>query len=517
MQLHRSGHSASRLLTVFMVVAFCLSIASSPGGLVGITNIETLGLIGYPASVYVTVDFNQIIAVNNLSLGVNIGDNFDFAKLRNDITLQGKVGACQFRLIRLFMHEIQPCTQWNESLHEGTYSWALFDRTIERVFELEAEPLLVLASGNLETKYWLPRGMNGNYLNSKFPSNESFGAFCAAVVKHCNVERNWRIRFWEVWNEPEFLMSNATTNELCSDPGRISNFTRLFNFAARSMHEVDPTVLCGHGFSAIKAFFDHFVDSSDELGFFSIHDYDAHATMFYRSSYYKTESEIMADASVIGYQKPGVWRTCSPQELRALWRTQKGCELPVLITEANVNSAGTNGTDPRMQTVFGAAWYAEKLRAAVLENVAYSAYFTLASDHSAFWNSTELTGGFGFGLLNSTPPYVEWFPYFANLLLGSHLSRNDEICDSVTSDFSAVSSLAWTTQTHHCILLVGKTADKASVSVNVTKGSTSAQTEWQVLRIDGNYCGIVSQNYSWTNPLSVEIDGFSVVLISTPV
>lgn len=508
--------SAHRLLVVCLAGVFCFSLVSSLAGLTGTTTIDSIGRVSYPGDIIATVDFEQAIAVNNLSLGVNIGDDFDFSKWRNDVSLREKVVACNFRLVRLFIHEIQPCIQWNETRHSGEYSWGLFDRTIERVLEIGAEPLLVLASGNWETRYWLPHGMNGNYQNSKLPANESFGAFCADLTRHCNVEKNWQVRFWEIWNEPEFCTSNPNTGELIPDPSRISNFTKLFEYAAHTMHGVDSTVLCGHGFSAIKSFSDYFAANSEGLGFFSIHDYDTHATMYYRSDYYKTEGEIMADASVIGYQKPGVWRTYSPRELRAIWRQQKGQELPVLMTEANVNSASVNGTDARMQTVFGVAWYAEKVRSAILENITCSAYFTLASDHSPYWSSSELTRGFGFGMMNSTPPYSEWYPYFVNVLLGSQLSRGDKICNSATSDSTKLSSLAWITPTHNYLLLVGKTTSKITVTINISKPAIANGTPASILRIDHNTLGIVCSNCLCGNVLSLEVDGFAVVLVKIP-
>ena len=507
---------AHRVLAVFLAVVFCSSLVSKVAGPTSTATIDTVGRVNYPADIVVTADFEQVIAVNNLSLGVNIGDDFDFSKWRNDVTLREKVVACSFRLVRLFIHEIQPCTQWNETLQSGEYSWELFDRTIERVLEMDAEPLLVLASGNLETRYWLPHGMNGNYQNSKFPSNESFGAFCADLTRHCNIEKNWHVRFWEIWNEPEFCTSDPDTGELSPDLGRISNFTKLFEYAAHAMHNVDSTVLCGHGFSAIKSFFDYFVANSEGLGFFSIHDYDTHATMYYRSDYYKTEAEIMADASVIGYQKPGVWRTYSPRELRTIWRQQKGQELPVLMTEANVNSASAGGTDPRMQTVFGVAWYAEKVRSAILENLACSAYFTLASDHSPYWSSSELTRGFGFGMMNSTPPYNEWYPYFANVLLGSQLSRGDNICDSTTSDSTKLSSLAWTTSTYNYLLLVGKTTSKIAVTINISNPEIANGALASVLGIDHNTLGVVCSSCLCGNVFSLEVDGFAIVLVKIP-
>jgi hypothetical protein len=475
-----------------------------------------MGKVSYPTMISVAADFSNTIAINKLSLGVNMGHDFDFAKWRNDISLRNKVVACNFGLIRIFVHEVQPCFRWDEEQASGEYSWDLFDRTIERVLEIGAEPLLAVASGNWETRYWLPSGMKGNSQGSKFPSNESFGTFCANLVRHCNVDKNWGIKYWEVWNEPTFSYYNETTGISYVDSGRIANFTRLFNKVAQSMHGIDPNVLCGHGFSAIQSFFDYFLANSDGLGFLSIHDYDTHATKYYRPDFYKEENEIMVDASSIGYLKPGIWETYTPRELRQKWSERRGQQLPVLITEANVNSVYVNGTDPRMQTIFAAAWYAEKLRSAMLEGITYSAYFVLASDHSPYWNTTEPTRGYGFGMINSTYPYEEWYPYYTSFLLGPQVHKGDEISSSSSHNLTAISTLAWKTGTHYNLLLIGKTTSRVTAEIAVQGTQCTSETSVSILRIDGNYEGVQSATCKFNETIHVQMDGYSIILLQIP-
>lgn len=516
MQKPSIGGAVPRLLTLSLAIILVASILTSTPADPTFKIISTGNIADHDAEVSVTIDFNQILALNNLSLGVNIGHDFDFAKWRNDPTLRAKVAACNFHLIRLFVHEIQPCTQWNETTHKGEYSWELFDRTIERVLEMGAEPLLVVATGNYDTKYWVPSGMIGDYDGSRFPSNESCASFCAELVKHCNIDKKWGIKYWEIWNEPNFYDTNETTDQSYVDYGLIANFTKTFNNAAQSMHDIDPTILCGHGFSAIKSFFDYFMNNTEQLGFFSIHDYDAHATKCYRQEYYKDEDAIMADAPLIGYQKPGLWKTYTPIELQQKWNERHLKELPVLITETNVNSALTNGTDPRIQTIFGATWYAEKIRSAILSNITYCAYFMLASDNSDHWNTTEPTHGAGFGMMNSTSPYEEWYPYFTNYLLGNELSQGYRIYNSSTSDFNKVTQLAWTTKTHYNILLIGKTTANILTHIEIENPTLSNQTTASIFKIDGNYKGIQSTYLSLANNFPVSLNGYSVVLIKIP-
>jgi len=472
--------------------------------------ISSTGLIKYLPQVDVSVDFGRAMSVNNLSLAVHLGGEFDFAKWRNDANLRQKVAASNFGLIRISIPEIQPCDYWNETTHTGKYDWTKFDITIEQVLSIGSKPLLVIGMGNDETGYRLPKGMIGNYKGTGFPSNKSFGVYVADLVRHTNVDKKWNIRYWEVWNEVHFYTSSGVNLQ------RIANFTKTFSNAARYMHNVDPSVLLGHGYSAIIPFFDYFLDNAQGFGFASYHDYDGYSTLYFRPKYYKSESEIINKASVIGCKDPGIWKTYSPTEMRQKWFERRGTQIPILITETNMNAAAINGTDPRMQTVFGAVWYAEKLRAAILEGVLYSAYFVLASDHSPYWNTTELTKGYGFGMINSTSPYTEWYPYWTNYLIGNHLIAGDRIYPSSTSNFTCVSVLAWVNGNHYEVLLIGKTKSKALLNISIQISEITNGTETLIYKIDENQDGIQFTRNTYVNPLSIILDGYSVVLVTIP-
>jgi hypothetical protein len=507
--------SLSRFVLKLMAIGLAATLARLTIPLATITgdstDIAAVGTVNDTSAIAVTVDFGHPLFANQLALGVNIGHDFDFWFLRHDAALREKTQACRFRLIRLFVHEIQPCTAWNETAAAGEYSWTLFDQTLERVFEMGAEPLLVIASGSDATRYWLPAGMEGNAHGSKFPSNASFGTFCADLVQHTNVDEGWNIRFWEIWNEPRFYDYDSAAEQTVVNPQRIANFSKTFNHAADAIHAVDPTALLGHGYSAIQPFFDHFLTHSPRLGFISFHDYDAHATALYRPDHYKPTNRILADAATVGYANPGMWRTYAPQELRDCWSARGHAELPLLITETNMNSVYLNGTDPRMPTIVGAVWYAEKLRAAVFANISYSAYFTLTSGNFRDWNTTELTGGYGFGLLNDTAPYDAWFPYFTNWLLGNFLNLGDNIVDAHTTNPAAVSVMAWTTDHQHRILLISKTPQPVTLNVTIRNGGTHAvETAYQ---LDETTCAIHSTQRPHQNDSFITLLGYGLAFI----
>jgi hypothetical protein len=271
----------------------------------------------------------------------------------------------------------------------------------------------------------------------------------------------------------------------------------------------------GHGYSAIQPFFDHFIIHSPRLRFISFHDYDAHATAFCRPDHYKPTDRILADAAIVGYPHPGLWHTYSPQDLQDQWSAAGHEQLPMLITETNMNSVYLNGTDPRIPAIEGAIWYAEKLRAAALANISYSAYFTLTSGDFRNWNSTELTGGYGFGLLNDTAPYDAWFPYFTNWLVGNFLRRGDILVDARAAAPATVSVLAWTANQHHRILLIGKTAEPVTLHLNIRNLPIHPGTQ-MVYRLDDTTCDVYSTQQPYRNESYTILPGYALALIDIP-
>jgi hypothetical protein len=392
----------------------------------------------------------------------------------------------------------------------GNYNWTRFDLIIESVLKTGAVPLLVVGSE------FLPKGMNGDYEGSGYPSNESFGQYCASLVRHCNIEKKWDVKYWEIWNEPLFYKENQASSRTWVSLDLIADFTRTFNNAEETMRKIDPTVLCGHGNSAIEAFFDYFLGNAPNLGFFSYHDYDCGATEYYLPQYYRDEEQIMADASIVGCQEPCIWKTYSPSELVQKWYKKYGQYLPVLCTEVNMNAACENGTDPRTQTVFGASWYAEKLKALVLSNVKYSAYFVLSSDDPIYSDKNVPTGGIGFGMIDSTSPYTEFYPYWTNYLLGTRFRVGDKICCSSTTNSSVISTLAWIADSSYNFLLIGKTKNKILVDVHMKNLDAPMGATSLICTLDRNKNGIEAVNKEYSDPLTLVLDGYSLTLVIIP-
>jgi hypothetical protein len=244
--------------------------------------------------------------------------------------------------------------------------------------------------------------------------------------------------------------------------GKYEAFVKLFNSAAEAILEFFPNALFGVDTSNVKVFLDRFVYDARHVGFLSFHKYDAYGTWLYAPNGYYSDAEVLKKASILGDRNH-----YTPREMREKWLNVTGCDLPILCTETNLNSAYKNGTDPRIQQVVGAVWYAEVLRAFIMNDVRYSVYFHFASDDSPSWEINKQTRGYGFGMINSTPPHTEWYPYLLNKLIGNTLHVGDEICWSSSSNSTVLSVLAWVSEGTQNILLIGKTKGKVEAKINI--------------------------------------------------
>jgi len=219
--------------------------------------IQSAGMIDY--SVHVNINYANVILWNRLALATQ--DTRPLYFPQNPVLLYS-AKACNFALIRLFvgnwgMFGLNPCTMWDEAQHEGSYDWSSLDNWIEAVQGIGAEPLLCIGG-----KGRLPMGMSEN------PSSEEgwplfiddFAKYCSDIVCHCNIEKHYAVRYWEIWNEARWW-----------DADSISEFTAIFNVAQAQMRAVDPSILVGNDRCASKAFADHYVDHIKGLDFASFH------------------------------------------------------------------------------------------------------------------------------------------------------------------------------------------------------------------------------------------------------
>jgi len=458
-----------------------------------VSQIPSYGKVTYPILVYVSVDFSKVIATNNLSLGTQIAH--EWSNLVKYPELQNKLVACKFTIVRFFVYHVQPCVNWDETTKTGTYDWSKFDQLMQTIQNMGVKNILVCVGYNAPNG--LPPGMNRNYNNTGFPDPESFTAYCKDIALHVK-DKGWSVRYWEPYNEPYQVFSNDTTYK---------TFVELFNAASDAVLEVFPDVLFGVDISDRKSFLDRFVYDGRNVGFLSFHKYDAWGTWLYHPEGYYSDDEVLRRASILGD-----YYRYTPQEMRDKWRSIRGEELPVFCTETNLNSAWINGTDPRIQEVVGAAWYAEVLRAFILSDIKYSVYFHFASDDSPRWEVDKQTKGYGFGMVNMAPPHVEWYPYLVNNLFGNHLREGDEIYICSSSNSTVVSALAWSGNGTYNVLLIGKAKEEVKVNIDV-KNATIVNGLVSIFKIGGSSPKLEMSKESFVNPFSIVESGYFVMLL----
>jgi len=416
--------------------------------------VTSSGSIVYPIVVNVWVDFSRVIAMNNLSLGVQIAH--EWSSFVRYPELQRKFVACNFSIVRFFVYHVQPCIFWNETTKSGIYDWTNFDKLMQTLQFLGVKDVLICVGHNAEKG--LPPGMDRNYNNTGFPNPDSFAAYCRDIASHIK-SRGWAVKYWEPYNEPNQIFTDWTRSRMYEE--KYEAFVKLFNSAAEAILEFFPDALFGVDISNVKAFLDRFVYDAHHVGFLSFHKYDAYGTWLYAPDGYYSDAKVLEKASILGDSY-----LYTPREMREKWFSITGHDLPVLCTETNLNSAWRNGTDPRIQQVVGAVWYAEVLRAFILNDVRYSVYFHFASDDSPRWEIDKQTRGYGFGMINSTPPHTEWCPYLLNKLVGNNLHVGDKICWASSSNSTVLSVFTWFSQETGNVLLIGKVRERIKVRIN---------------------------------------------------
>lgn len=467
-------------ILLLIASSFLLSnfITTATGDMEISRTIDSFGQINY--SFKVSVDFDKTILNNSLALSVH--DVRTTTTPYTPIRLEN-ARAANFKLVRVFIGNvyhlfgISPCTYWNESTHQGTYDWELLDDWIEAIREIGAEPLLVLGGRIMGNNLPLGMSVDPSSGDNYFPLHiDDFAKYCADIVYHTNVENGYGIKFWEIWNEAR-------------DDSQIE-FTALYNAVQAQMHNVDPSILIGNDRCNIKRFADYYVDHIKGLDFAAFHKYDT-------GDPNELESVLIERASDLttSWREPQSWfQTYSPSEIKAL------LGVPVLCTETNLD---WNTPDSKHNTVFHSVWYAEELRAFILDgNVSYSVFYGLAAALNRY------------GLMNDESSNTLWHPYYVNYLIGNNLNVGDSICRASSDNFKKVSVLAWKNDSQKNILLIGKTPELVNVTIYLILEEGNSIMIQKVSSIS-EYENILEKEFiQFKQPIRITLNGFSVILIS---
>lgn len=457
-------------------------------------------------SLNANVDLSRVIGTNNLSLGTQIHgyDNFPGKQ-----TLQQEAVQVGFKIVRVFLTKdknTEPCLYWNETSSTGVFEWSHIDPLVKSIYGIGAEPLLNVGAGEYPDII-VPPGMTKNYLGTRFPNPKSFGTYVVAIMRHLK-SIGTSVKYWEVWRTPAIRDSSGYINA-----AMVLNYTKFFNVVQEYIHGYDANALVSSDRTMYRAFFDVFIKNAKGVGYLSFMKYDAFGTPYSRPEGYFSGNELMRRAGVIDQPTGGSWAIYSPKELQRRWLASRGQKLPVIADEVNMNSAYGSGTDPRIQTPLGSAWYAEALKSFILDgSVIYSTYYRFCSDESSLWG-TGRTKGWGLGMVRSTYPYTQWYPYWTNYLFGKNLRVGNSLFYTYTQNSTLVSLLAWGNSTNYFVIVVGKTSGNFSLDLRLDNGKVNTQKTLHVYRIDSLYNGLYSRDINYSAPIRLTLTGYSVNLV----
>lgn len=500
-KVFRRPHMLAALLLVILFGSAAWEVlASNPFAV-----IPSAGYIACVPTLQASVDFEKIIGKNNLSLGMQIHGYDGFPE---EPTLQqnARIG---FKIVRVFVSKdkcTEPCLFWNETSFTGVFDWSRLDQLVNSISGIGAEPLLNIGAGEFP-ELIVPSGMSQNYMGTNFPNPDSFGSYVAVIAGHL-ISIGRRVKYWEIWRTPHIRNDTGWI-----DPALVLNYTQFFNVVQDYIHRVDASALVSSDRTFYRAFFDVFVRHARGVGYLGFMKYDAFGTPYYRPEGYVGEDELMRRAGVINKPTGGSWAIYSPREMQERWLASKGETLPIIVVEANLNSAYEAGTDPRIQTPLGSAWYAEALKSFILDGtISYAIYYRFCSDESCTWESNR-TRGWGLGMMKSTDPFEKWYPYWTNYLFGTDLHVGDSLFLTESPNSTLLSLLAWGNATHYFSVVIGKTNNTFDVALRILNGQIDGRRTLRVYRIDAAHNGLFSEEVHYATPVTLTLAGYSVVLV----
>jgi hypothetical protein len=131
--------------------------------------------------------------------------------------------------IRLFVQEY-----FNLYPDHGVYHWAMLDQSIQTILATGARPLMCLC---FKPRVLYPR------IDQDIVHPDDYGEWerlIAALVRHCNQEKNYGISYWEVGNEVDIGESGG-----CPYRFQPSDYTNYYAHTARAIRSGDPAAKVG--------------------------------------------------------------------------------------------------------------------------------------------------------------------------------------------------------------------------------------------------------------------------------
>jgi hypothetical protein len=314
------------------------------------------------------------------------------------------------------------------------------------------------------------------------------GAFVAGVVAAGLPNAS----YWNIGNEVP-VWANTTL---------AAAYLPLFNAAAAIIHSASPSSLVGSDVMARPTVLSFFAQNATGVGFLEFHFYPANGgcannTTFCppndQNSYY-TDSSILARSAYFAHGAVFL----PPLTEQWDWFNMTHQWLPILNTEANLNSYSAYGTDPRQQTLFEAAWIVSQFVDAAATGLNAVTLFALEGPYSAQGTVTYQYGGWGYSLAAEVSRTADVFyaPYWATELWGNSVPAGAPGYPVASSSPDMVRAFAAPAPDGFNLVLANRNALPTTVVLSVT-GMAAVASNFTILD-PSTYSMVYNSSSYWT-------------------
>lgn len=343
----------------------------------------------------------------------------------NDPAFPGLAAATHPGIVRIGITSIGVAITWNVTNHSVSYKWVGFDKMVNFSESIGANIMLSLPAGSWGDGNTLPVGMPLDPTmpvtfygtTGYFPTTVAYAKYVGALAQHVQSTKA-RVAYWNIGNEvPRVNVSEVAT------------FIKVFNSGLSAIHRYLPNALVGTDVMMDPKYLPQFAKGAPNTGFLSFHMYAVAGMCIDNGVYCPPAGGVngVPDPALVDrsteFGTMLAWEP--PLSARSDWYNATGHWLPVIDSETGLNHEGgtlatASGTDPRIETLFGAQWLAGLYIDGTQEGVKGIVYYTLAGPESLNVTPTSAYGGWGFEMIreNATGPAILYAPYWAATMWG---------------------------------------------------------------------------------------------------
>ncbi|MCI4367793.1 MAG: hypothetical protein L3K08_08575, partial [Thermoplasmata archaeon] len=405
---------------------------------------------------------------------------------------------------------------WSSTAKAPIFNFSNLDRSFNLTAAVGAKVFYSVSAGSwgdgnlmppgmpMDTTYKISKGATWGYL----PTSTAYRSYMHVIVNHIH-SMHQHVAYWSIGNEMPLVSQPVVTA-----------YTGIFNVAQQVIHATYPHALVGSDLMMDRNYLPYFATHAKGVGFLSFHFYPAIGVCVNQGQY------CPPSGSNLGTLDARLWQPVAdiahvgffaPHLAQQMWFNITHRWLPVIDSESNLNgigggaASGANGTDPRQQTLFGAAWAAATLIRGASENLSTFTYFAMTGPATVPTTVTGTYGGWGFGLtsegLNDSD--VRYAPYWALNLWSQAVPAGAPGAALYSPDPSTVRAYAVRTPTGVNVVVVNLVAVQVAIPVTFTAPGYAARS---VSTLDQNT--YVERFNPGTQTLSLQKSGLGYTALS---